>query len=235
MNRALVLTAQVLRDAGFAHGFSTRAAGDFALLRAPAEPQRVLAAAVGFDPSRLHQATQVHGAAVIDASGAPDTTREADALVASTPGDAVGVRVADCVPILVADPTSGKVAAVHAGWKGVVGGVIGAALDRFELRGRLVAAIGPCIGPCCFEVGAEVAAKIGFVERRSGDKGFVDLRKAVRAQLVDLGLNDGAIEDLPGCTKHELERFHSYRRDADASGRLIGVIVARRNHAGPPG
>ncbi|MBX3228542.1 MAG: laccase domain-containing protein [Labilithrix sp.] len=219
----LVLTASTLRDAGFRHGFSTRPLGDFALLRAPAGPQRALAEVVGFDPARLHQATQVHGAAVVDAAGAPDTTREADALVATAAGDAVGVRVADCVPVLLADPATGTVAAVHAGWKGVVAGVVGAALARFADKSRLLAAIGPCIGACCFEVGSDVAAKIGFVDRTAGDKAFVDLRKAVRRELEGLA----AIEDVPGCTKHEAQRFHSYRRDGDASGRLIGVIVAK--------
>ena len=84
-------------------------------------------------------------------------------------------------------------------------------------------AIGPSIGPCCFEVGAEVAEQTGFVVRRAGDKAFVDLRAAVRAQLRSLGLDDGRIEDVPGCTKHTA-RFHSFRRDAKDSGRMLVCV-----------
>jgi copper oxidase (laccase) domain-containing protein len=92
---------------------------------------------------------------------------------------------------------------------------------------RLIAAIGPCIGPCCFEVGREVAAQVGFVAREAGDKAFVDLRAAVRAQLRALGLEDARIEDVPGCTKHEPARFHSFRRDGAGSGRMLAAIATR--------
>jgi YfiH family protein len=260
-----LLLSETLKKAGFAHGFSTREGGvseapfeslDFAILRDPdklRENQRRLAAAVGFEPSRLFQTRQVHGPALLVAQGDPKEMidREADALVAEPgSGDAVAMRVADCVPVLLADPKSGRVAAVHAGWRGVVGDVVGHAVrhlaqarsspDATRDAGDLLAAIGPCIGPCCFEVGADVGETIvrattpGAVARRDEARGkvFVDLRAAVRAQLRALGLADGAIEDVPdqsraGCTRCDARRFYSYRRDGDASGRLIGVVVAR--------
>ena len=103
-----------------------------------------------------------------------------------------------------------------------------------------IAAIGPCIGPCCFEVGNDVGAKIARSTRsdvivRSDEargKVFVDLRRAVRAQLRELGLSDYEIDDVPdrtrsGCTRCDARRFYSHRRDGDSSGRLVGVIVAR--------
>lgn len=250
-----LLVSETLQKAGFKHGFSTREGGvseppyeslDFALLRDPErlrENQRRLGAAVGFDPSRLFQTVQVHGRAVVVAGGDPARLvgHEADALVGE-PGssDAVAVRVADCVPVLIADPATGRVAAVHAGWRGVVAGVLEAAVEKMG-RGRgYVAAIGPCIGPCCFEVSADVAATIaastneGVVARHDAERGkaYVDLRLAVRAQLVALSLDDADIDDLPGrtregCTRCEPRRFYSYRRDGDASGRLVGVVVAR--------
>jgi copper oxidase (laccase) domain-containing protein len=98
-----------------------------------------------------------------------------------------------------------------------------------ELLGgkTLVAAIGPCIGACCFEVGADVADQIGFVVHRRGDKAYVDLRAAVRAQLLALGLTGTRVEDVAGCTKHEAERFHSFRRDGANSGRMLAAIAAR--------
>lgn len=272
-----LLTSKLLASARIAHGFSTREGGvslppydslDFALLRDPErlrENQRRLAAAVGFDPARLFQARQVHGRELLVAGGDPAAmlARDADAIVAEpNSGDAAAVRVADCVPILVADTLTGRVAAVHAGWRGVVADVLGAAV-RHLLEGRprgrgpgapdassprhavdaaapgLLAAIGPCIGPCCFEVGADVGETIArattadAVARRDDARGkaFVDLRVAVRAQLRAQGLPDEAIDDVPdrtraGCTRCEAPRFYSFRRDGDASGRLIAVIVA---------
>lgn len=256
-----MLIAETLKNAGFAHGFSTREGGlDFATQRDPArlaENHRWLASAVGFDPSRLYQTSQVHGRAVAVAGGDPAVllTHEADVVIGEPrSGDAVAVRVADCVPVLLADPETGRVAAVHAGWRGVVADVVGTAVRHLARNrsggqesssssreaGSFMAAIGPCIGPCCFEVGADVGAKIarsttsGVVSRRdeTSDKVFVDLRGAVRTQLRALGLSDARIEDVPtasraGCTRCNPERFDSYRRDGEASGRLIAVIVAR--------
>jgi polyphenol oxidase len=172
---------------------------------------------------------------------------EADAIVArgKVPGVVVGVRVADCVPILIADPRTGDVVAIHAGWRGVVAKIVPSAVAALE-RGALVAAIGPCIGACCFEVGRDVAALIAaacdgsqalsvrpsIAPRDRGtagdDKEYVDLRGAVRSQLVSAGVSLAGIEDVDGCTKHEAARFHSYRRDGAGSGRMLAAIATRR-------
>lgn len=209
------LESKALHEAGFRHAFSTRAAGE------AKERDRAMAEHLG--ASHVWQATQVHGDTVIDA-GEPEGTK-ADALIARRPGDAVGIRVADCVPILIASP-EGHVAAVHAGWRGVVNGIIGVSVKRLSGdASRFIAAIGPHIGPCCFEVGHEVGAQIGFVDRVAGDKSFVDLRRAVHAQLKAAGLT--AIDDVGGCTKCHPDTYHSFRRDAEASGRMLAAIVAR--------
>lgn len=227
----MLLTAPLLSSAGFAHAFTTRASGDFATLRDPTrlrEWQGALAKGVGFDVARFYQTKQVHGRDVVRAEGeAVDLLKvEADGIVSGREGDAVAIRVADCVPILLAARDSGRVAAVHAGWRGVEARILDVALDRLA-SSDVIAAVGPSIGPCCFEVGTEVADRLGFVVRRSEDgaKAFVDLRAAVRAQLESV--KGVRVEDVPGCTRCEPERFHSYRRDGDASGRLVGVIVAR--------
>ncbi|HEY8073335.1 MAG TPA: polyphenol oxidase family protein [Labilithrix sp.] len=242
----------MLERAGFSHAFTTRAGGvskppfdalDFAILRdadARRENQARLAAAVGFEASRLYQARQVHGRDVVLAEGDPERMLEleADAVVADpASGAAVAARVADCVPVLVADSASGRVAAIHAGWRGVVRGVIDAGIAAMRARPRsgapdaFVAAIGPCIGPCCFEVGTDVAAEIGdaYALRRDEARGkaFVDLHAVVRAKLRDAGLQDASIDDVSGCTRCDAARFYSYRRDGDRSGRQLGVIVAR--------
>jgi len=227
-----LLRSTLLERAGFPHAFPTRDVGDAEL-------------AAALEGSKIVQVKQVHGARAVLADEAAVTSlaggaQEADALIARLGGEpvAVGVRVADCVPVLVASTDTGGVAAIHAGWRGVVAGIVPAGV---ELLGRraLIAAIGPCIGACCFEVGADVADRIGFVTRRAapqvgarppagaGDKAYVDLRAAVRAQLRALGLADDAIDDVPGCTKHEPARFHSFRRDGANSGRMLAAIATR--------
>ena len=225
-----MLRASSLEKAGFRHAFTTRSSGDFATLRDPVPLrawQEALAKDVAFELARFFQTKQVHGRTVVDADQDPASLLkvEADGITSVREGDAVAIRVADCVPILLAATDSGKVAAVHAGWRGVESKILEVAVDRLASK-SIIAAVGPSIGPCCFEVGADVATRIGdsFVVRREGDKAFVDLRAAVRAQLEPRGI---AVEDVPGCTRCEPDRFHSYRRDGDASGRLVGVIVQR--------
>ncbi|MCL2723348.1 MAG: polyphenol oxidase family protein [Polyangiaceae bacterium] len=235
---ARVLSSNVLSQARFAHGFSTRDGAD---------PRR-LGAAIGFDERKLHQVEQVHGSRVVVARGDVDGMRacEADAIVAEPKSmHAAGVRVADCAPLLVADKASRRVAAVHAGWRGVACGIVPAAVHHLlsaDNAGRaadFVAAIGPCIGACCFEVGDDVAAKIVLVSapevvvRRDVERGkaYVDLRRALRWQLRAAGMLDEAIDDVPGhgrmaCTHCNGDVFDSYRRDGRASGRMIAVIVA---------
>ncbi len=226
-----MLLSRALEDAGFRHAFPQRGATD-----------EELALGLGLEAPRIVQAKQVHGARAVLAAEAREAGCEADALVARAADGAiaVGIRTADCVPVLVADVATGDVAAIHAGWRGVVRGVIPAALAQLcggpGARGaELVAAIGPCIGPCCFEVGADVAAEIAAAARGAavivvaehGPKAHVDLRAAVRAQLVFAGVGAARIEDVTGCTKHEPERFHSFRRDGKSSGRMLAAIATR--------
>jgi YfiH family protein len=259
----LALESVLLKNAGFRHGFSLRAGGVsegvFASLNfglAPGRAQgrgdseanvrenvRRAGAAIGFDPAALYQASQVHGARVLRAGGDASQAieQEADALVAfpsidpRAPVLAVGVRVADCTPVLAADLDTGAVTAIHAGWRGVVARVVASGIGalRSPAASQIVAAIGPCIGPCCFEVGADVAARIAdacgdaSVVIRKSEKPHVDMRRAVRAQLRAMGIKDERIEDIDGCTKCDAARFYSYRRDGDPSGRHLAVIRAR--------
>jgi YfiH family protein len=216
----VLLHGKRLADAGFAHAFAERSAepGDVAL-------------ALGL--AGIVQVKQVHGARVLEASEARGD-EAGDAIVARAANGRVGVgiRVADCVPILVADDATGDVGAIHAGWRGVVAGVVGEALLRLRAR-TLLAAIGPSIGPCCFEVDEDVAEAVtraagaDVVTRRAGKKAWVDLRAAVRAQLLARGARDENVEDVAGCTMHEEARFHSFRREREASGRMLAAICVR--------
>lgn len=216
-----LLLSALLQEAGFAHAFPEVGVSDAELV-----------AAVSAD--RIVQVKQVHGSETVLGSAVTGAGAEADAIVARAAEGplAVGVRVADCVPVLVADESSGDVAAIHAGWRGVVAGVVQSALGRLDGR-RLVAAIGPCIGPCCFEVGRDVGDAIArsapgarVVVAAYRDKAFADLRAAVRAQIL-AAVPECRVEDVPGCTKHEAARFHSFRRDGANSGRMLAAIAAR--------
>lgn len=216
-----------------------------------------LARTVGDDPSRVAEnrrrwlealgvpevaeASQVHGAevALVEAgcSTAEVLARPADALVARDPCRAVAVRTADCLPLLLADRATGAVAAVHCGWRGVVEGVVHAALDRLEELGArpssLLSAIGPHIRLGSFEVGPEVAARIQAVaegrpviDPRS-PRPHADLALTVRAQLEARGVPAGAIHDVGGDTLDEADRFFSHRRDRGRTGRHLAAIRPR--------
>jgi YfiH family protein len=247
---AEVLTSSLLSGAGFAHGFATRRGGvssapfdslNFRVAGSEthdnvAENLRRLADVVGFAPARLHLLDQVHGSHVYFADGEVPRSgqNEADAVILDE-GRVGGVRVADCAPILIGDLVTGRAAAVHAGWRGIEAGIIGAALALLgDSRNMRAAAIGPCIGPCCFEVGTDVAERIALAARdaavvthRLGDKAFVDLRRAARAQLCGFGLAPGDVESVGGCTKCDPATYFSFRRDGNQSGRHLAVIRAR--------
>lgn len=233
---AIALESALLRNAGFRHGFSTRRL-DFRPGPARGAALESLSIVLRIDPLAVFQASQVHGARAIVARGDRDATlkEEADALVANVAEVAVGVRVADCVPVLLADPDTGVVAAVHAGWRGIVGGVIEGARAMAKEQGATLslAAVGPCIESCCFEVGADVANAIAqatserVVVKRAGDKAMVDLRAAVRDKLVRAGLTDSHIDHVAGCTKCDASRFFSHRREGELAGRHLAVIAAR--------
>jgi len=232
----LFLPSSLLSNDRVIAGFSTRGGGD---------DEPALAGAAGFDHDRLFMVTQVHGRELVDV-GSEDLPRrirtiEADALVTSTPGVTVAVRTADCVPVLVADPQGRAVAAAHAGWRGLVAGVIEAAVAAVAERseqapaGALVAAVGPAIDPCCFEVGEEVgeeiAAAVGTTEvvahRPGAPRPFVDLRRAAVLRLRASGLADEHIELVGPCTRCEADLLHSYRREGPRSGRQVSFVALR--------
>ncbi|HOD32265.1 MAG TPA: polyphenol oxidase family protein [Holophaga sp.] len=182
-------------------------------------------------PVRLKQ---VHGCGILQARGAAPLA-EGDGLWTRTPGVAIGVRVADCVPVLLAGPTPGGpwIAALHAGWRGAVGGILRRAVALYQDLGGaprdLVWAFGPCIQPCHFEVGPEVvdAARSdaawheGLAHPGPKDRPHLDLHGLLRAQALDLGLDPGRDGSLPRCTFCEPEQLFSYRR-GDLDGRQWG-------------
>ncbi len=182
---------------------------------------------------------QVHSARVVAACSA-GFHGEGDALVSAAQALALSVITADCVPVLLAHlaGTTLRVAAAHAGWRGIVGGVVPAALARLrEAAGapattqRSVAWIGPAIGPCCYEVGPEVAMDVvaasGAEVVGAGSRGrpHLDLRRAVVLQLLGAGVSD--VRLVGPCTRCHPELLWSFRRDGARAGRNIAFVWAR--------
>jgi len=159
---------------------------------------------------------------------APGSAGAADALITRVPGLTLQVRVADCLPVLVAGP--GGVAAIHAGWRGAAGRIVTAALERLialtgDTPDQLAAWIGPAIGTCCFEVGDEVAAAFPERFRRAGPRrAHVDLAAAVASELRAAGLPDGAVDRTRYCTRCHQHLWHSYRGSKGGAGRLTAWI-----------
>lgn len=253
--RAEFLESPLLSQHGFRHAFFTRRGGNskgpYESLNFSAtvgdEPDAVTrnfglgAEALGVSPDKLFYLSQVHGRnAVTLPSGALQSAVawiEGDALFGAVADVAIGVRTADCVPILAADPASGGVVAIHAGWRGVVRGAVEAGIDLLASHARnrseLVAAIGPHIRQAAFEVSEDVARELEAASDardavdRSREKPRVSLARIVTAKLVSLGLPASSIDDTGGCTASEPDRFFSFRRDGKNGGRHLSAIVPR--------
>ena len=210
-----------------------------------------LAASFRADRGALVRVRQVHGADVLVRARAADGQAEpagrpggplpaADLIVSDDPSLVLAVQTADCVPLLLADPVSHSVAAVHAGCRGTAARAAGAAVrtlaDRFGAKpADLVAAIGPSIGPCCYEVGPELreaflasaherARVDSWFQEAAGDRLRLDLWRANRDQLVQAGLRPDAVHTAALCTAHHPDRFCSYRRDGAGAGRMAAAI-----------
>jgi YfiH family protein len=170
---------------------------------------------------RLARARQVHGASVqVVERVAPGSAgaQEADGQATALTGVAATVLVADCLPVALG--TEGAVAMVHAGWRGLAGGVIEAGVARLrELAGDgpIAAVIGPGAGVCCYEVGAEVHRAFGDACRQGLR---IDLRAIAHERLLAAGVGD--VQDVAACTICD-ERFFSHRREGARAGRQAGV------------
>jgi len=188
-------------------------------------------------PSLPHQAIQVHQTGILWCNGSGHMHQhQADILISSQANTAIAVRVADCLPILLADPETGMIAAVHAGWRGTAAGIIKHAIKAMHQHGvkreNLLASLGPCIGPCCFAIGHETAIALkqstegaaNCISRTS--ETHADLLEINRLQLIESGLAVTHIEAVRACTACDPDRFFSFRRDGKASGRHLAVVSA---------
>ena len=180
-------------------------------------------------PVPLAYLNQTHSVDVVDATAALAQLRDADASVDATGTVACAVMTADCLPVLLCDEAATVVGAAHAGWRGLVGGVIEATISRMNASGRLLAYLGPAIGPDAFEVGAEVRAAFVAHSARAasaftdiGDgKYLADIYALARQRLQDAGVT--AVYGGEYCTVLQREDFFSYRRDGQ-TGRMVSAI-----------
>jgi YfiH family protein len=151
-----------------------------------------------------------------------------DGLHTKTKGLPIAVATADCVPVILGSSAEGRVAAIHAGWKGIAAGIITTAAALFDEPSSVAAAIGPAAGPCHYEVGEDVAFAVSaavpdgaVLERRDG-RVFLDLPGSIAAIMRASGVDDVEIAGL--CTIHEDERFFSHRRDGPC-GRQMAIAM----------
>ncbi|MGE5359338.1 MAG: peptidoglycan editing factor PgeF [Bacteroidales bacterium] len=232
---------------GFRHLFTTRA---LALRGEQADADwTALEQALLVKPRRLFAPKQVHGADVLVVRGsdlAPPSLNDprrphADIVLTNDPESAIAVQVADCAPLLLADPRTGAVAAAHAGWRGTAANVAGRAVDAMATHygsqpSDLLVAIGPSIGRCCYQVGPDVreafvaaghdpdAVARWFAAEPKHGRLKLDLPRANRDQLIAAGVNAANVAACGLCTACHPRLFFSYRRDGAATGRLAGAI-----------
>lgn len=251
------LTADSL--SGSVHCFSTRSGGvseghlaslNLGTHRGDApenvrENYRILGTAVGFTPEQTVFTKQEHtdiirrvGKADCGTGLLREQTVVCDGLITADPGVALCCFGADCTTILLFDPVTGALGAVHSGWRGTAMGIAARAVEAmgWEFRSKpadIHAAIGPCIGLCCFEVGPEVpdamrnalgADAEPFFEPR-GEKYHVDLKGINRLWLERAGLS--AIDVCPDCTRCQPERFWSHRAAGNARGSQAAIIMRK--------
>jgi len=254
--RVVYYYSPLLRTRAIPHAFSTRLGGvskppfDSLNLGNPngyerqdpleniVENYRLLQQAAGCGHQNLVRVHQVHGCCVVQvlqAQGFVFDTK-ADGLLTADPMACLSVRVADCVPVLLASDDGRWVGAVHAGWRGVVAGIVPAALEQLVSAAKIstsqvVAAIGPSISLSAFEVGDEVAEAFvdtfgeqAPVQRQDNQKAHVDLSAGIELQLKRAGVMSGRIDTTDRCTYRDEVEFFSHRRDKGITGRMAAII-----------
>jgi YfiH family protein len=233
----LVLASRLLASVA-EHVFTTRSS-DFG--RAAAGDYGRLGHVLGVPGDRIVTVNQVHGrrVVVVQRGAPPPVPTDADAVVSFEPEVVVSVRVADCVPILLADRGGRVVAAVHAGWRGTCAGVVAETIEVIReggvAPGDLVAAIGPSIGPCCYQVDDRVRTTFlgmtpdaaGWFDEDGPGHWRLDLWQANADQLEDAGLSADSIHGAGLCTAEAGAVCFSHRKEGAGAGRMAAAIRLR--------
>lgn len=194
-----------------------------------AEQKEYLSTQTKVQPDNIINIRQVHGSEILTVFKKFENIPEADGLITNTPGLALAVRTADCIPIFIYDPQKKCIGLVHAGWRGsrkrIVTHVVNRLSGMFGCDPEdLLIAFGPGIRECCYEIRGE--AKKSFVlesEIREG-KFYLDLVLVNRDQLIQAGVRFKNIFDCGRCTCCD-DQFFSYRREGDKTGRHLSLIM----------
>lgn len=194
------------------------------------------------------------GVVCLDGFAPGDLPAEGDAVITRRSGLLLAVQVADCLPVLIVDEAKRILAAVHAGWRGLLAGVVPRTLEAMQSRygsdpRQCLAVIGPSIGPCCYEVGQDVAmpfeqafpgrsllwsdfqppgralaSRTGLSDASANPRRTLDLSAACRCQLETAGLPGSSIFSRPPCTSCHRDVFYSYRAEGGSAGRMLAAI-----------
>ena len=192
--------------------------------------RKAFAKKVGFNSQNLIVPNQTHSTNVNFVSTAK-LIKSCDGIFTNEKNIACSIQVADCMPIFVAHLSKNVFGLVHAGWRGLVNGILensarliiekGYRLSDFEII------IGPSIQKCCFEVRDDIVQKFKsefVIQTDENGKYKVDLQKYALSELMDSGFEKSKIKFISECTYCLKEKYHSYRRDGKNSGRMIGLI-----------
>lgn len=188
---------------------------------------------LGIDSDEIAYADQVHGNRVQVVSGG-GTYGATDGLMTTVPGLTLAIQVADCAAVLLWDASSYVVGAFHAGWRGAVSDIVPRGIEMMKRHGayphHLKAFVSPCISQENFEVGEEVAEQFPdeFVDTDRYRKPHINLKAHIQQQLRSKGLEDSNIEIHSECTIEDKDRYYSYRREEEQSGRMMGLIQIKR-------
>jgi purine-nucleoside/S-methyl-5'-thioadenosine phosphorylase / adenosine deaminase len=232
------------KERGMLHAFTTRQGGLGARTEGHGHPDDWTSVASAFDVCRDRVVTvnQVHGENIVtvdDLNFRDIGAVHADALMTAVPGIAIGVETADCVPVLLFDPVKPAVAAVHAGWRSTVKKIVQKAVHRMHEEfgsepARLIAAIGPAIGHECYEVDEAVMGPVreafsfwkDVSVPRGEDHWGLDLAKANKLELLQIGLAEKNVHALGLCTSCRRDLFYSFRAEG-RTGRMLSVIMIK--------
>lgn len=233
------LSCLPFEDQGFVAAFGTRVG---TLPGEPAEATAArLAGALGLGDSRLVMAKQVHSAIVrvleSDRDLADTGRTECDAMTTARRGTLLGIKTADCVPVLIADTRTRAIAAAHAGWRGAAARIVERTFATMVAkhgasRADCIAVVGPAISAAAYEVGSDVLERFQsefpyasrIISNVHDDKGHIDLKEACAIQLEMCGLDREQIFVSDACTLREPDRWFSYRREGAAAGRIISIV-----------
>lgn len=193
-----------------------------------------LLSALNIDEDWIAYADQVHSnrIQIVSQGGTYSST---DGLITRIPGLTLAIQVADCAAVLLWDSSANVIAALHAGWRGAVSDIVPKGVRMMVEQGAraedIHAFVSPCLSLKSFEVGAEVAEQFPEqqVDYTSFEKPHVDLKGFLKHQLLEQGVSDKHVEVHPGCTLQEAEKYYSYRREGNQSGRMMALIQIKNS------